>query len=134
MSEKIKYWWSEDRKWFCILANDGTAQTTVSLTVEEAEALMDEVMQTPKFLAFQKQAANRAVELVREAAKKTAADCISGKCECANAEKCVFRRCSNCDHPMDQTGKTLVDHSCSEHDTCPECGGPLNDRMIYGAL
>lgn len=36
---KIKYWWSEDRKWFCILSDDGINQTTVSLTVEEASLL-----------------------------------------------------------------------------------------------
>src|SRR5258705_4380538 len=33
---KIKYWWSEDKKWFCILSDDGINQATVSLTVEEA--------------------------------------------------------------------------------------------------
>jgi hypothetical protein len=64
MTEKIKYWWSEDRQWFCILANDGTNQTTVSLSVEEAEALMGEVMQTPGFLAFQKECEGRALELI----------------------------------------------------------------------
>jgi hypothetical protein len=36
---KIKYWWSEDRKWFCILSDDGISQTTVSLTAEEASLL-----------------------------------------------------------------------------------------------
>lgn len=36
---KIKYWWSEDRKWFCILANDGNASATISLTPEEAGVL-----------------------------------------------------------------------------------------------
>lgn len=41
MSErvKIKYWWSEDRKWFCLLADDGNAKATVSLTPEEAGVL-----------------------------------------------------------------------------------------------
>ena len=33
---KIKYWWSHDAKWFCVLANDGTTQVTISLTPEEA--------------------------------------------------------------------------------------------------
>jgi hypothetical protein len=37
--EKVKYWWSEDRKWFCILVNDGVNQATVSLTPEEAGLL-----------------------------------------------------------------------------------------------
>lgn len=36
---KIKYWWSEDKKWFCVLTNDGVNQSTVSLTPEEAALL-----------------------------------------------------------------------------------------------
>lgn len=36
---KIKYWWSEDKKWFVILTDDGVDQTTVSLTPEEASLL-----------------------------------------------------------------------------------------------
>lgn len=67
MSEKIKYWWSEDRQFFCILVNDGVNQATVSLSVEEAEALMDEVMQTPKYLAFQKECQEHALQLMAEA-------------------------------------------------------------------
>jgi hypothetical protein len=67
MSEKIKYWWSEDRQFFCILVNDGTSQATVSLSVEEAEALMGEVMQTPGFLELQKEAEQRALELMDSA-------------------------------------------------------------------
>jgi hypothetical protein len=66
--EKIKYWWSEDRQWFCILVNDGTNQATVSLSVNEAESLMDEVMQTPRFLAFQKEAGERALKMLDNAA------------------------------------------------------------------
>lgn len=66
MSEKIRYWWSEDRKFFCILANDGVSQTTVSLTVEEAEALMGEVQQTPSFLKLQEEAYQRAIQLMDE--------------------------------------------------------------------
>jgi hypothetical protein len=62
VDEKIKYWWSGDRKFFCILVNDGVSQATVSLTVEEAEALMSEVMQTPGFLALQNEAFSRALE------------------------------------------------------------------------
>jgi hypothetical protein len=62
MSDKIKYWWSEDRQFFCILVNDGVSQATVSLTVEEAETLMSEVMQTPSFLALQDEAFSRALE------------------------------------------------------------------------
>lgn len=70
MSEKIKYWWSDDRAWFCIRVNDGTGEATVSLTVEEAEALMDEVMQTPDFLALQKRCREEALRLLNEAAQR----------------------------------------------------------------
>ena len=64
--EKIKYWWSEDRQWFCILVNDGSHQATVSLTIEEAEALMDEVMQTPRFLDLQKRTREQALKELKE--------------------------------------------------------------------
>jgi len=66
----------------------------------------------------------------------TAAECIKGKCGCANAAACDFARCKNCDWPIDANGKTLVDHSCEEWDTCQECGGPITENMrrIYGAL
>lgn len=37
--EKIKYWWADDRKWFCILIDDGANKATVSLTPEEAYLL-----------------------------------------------------------------------------------------------
>lgn len=39
MMEKIKYWWSEDGKWFCILACDGAGEATISLTPAEATDL-----------------------------------------------------------------------------------------------
>lgn len=39
MTEKVKSWWSEDGKWFCLLVNDGVNQATVSLTRAEAKAL-----------------------------------------------------------------------------------------------
>lgn len=39
MREKIKSWWSEDGKWFCILVDDGVNKATVSLTPEEAKSL-----------------------------------------------------------------------------------------------
>jgi hypothetical protein len=41
MEKKIKAWWSDDGKWFCILVNDGVSQATVSLTPEEANALAE---------------------------------------------------------------------------------------------
>ena len=37
--EKIKTWWSEDGKWFCLLVDDGVNKATVSLTPEEAKGL-----------------------------------------------------------------------------------------------
>lgn len=70
--EKIKYWWSDDRQWFCLRVNDGTSHATVSLSVEEAEALMGEVMQTPSFLKLQEEAFQRAIQLMDEA--RTRAD------------------------------------------------------------
>lgn len=39
MREKIKAWWPEDGKWFCILVDDGVSKSTVSLTPEEAKGL-----------------------------------------------------------------------------------------------
>jgi hypothetical protein len=36
---KVKYWWSTDKNWFCILLDDGNQQTTISLTIEEASLL-----------------------------------------------------------------------------------------------
>lgn len=70
MTEKIKYWWSEDGAWFCIRVDDGTGEATVSLTVAEAEALMDEVMKTPNFLAFQKRCQDEALRLMNEAGRR----------------------------------------------------------------
>jgi hypothetical protein len=43
----IKYWWSDDLQWFCILVDDGNSQTTVSLSREEAADLSMEA--DPKF-------------------------------------------------------------------------------------
>jgi hypothetical protein len=53
---KIKYWWSEDRQWFCVLVDDGVNQATVSLTPEEADAFADEAMRTPQYLAMEAEA------------------------------------------------------------------------------
>jgi hypothetical protein len=66
MTEKIKYWWSADRKFFCIRIKN----ETTSLSIKEAEALMGEVMQTPAFLQLQKEAADRALHLMEEARQK----------------------------------------------------------------
>jgi hypothetical protein len=45
--EKIKSWWSDDGKWFCILVNDGVNQATVSLTRTEARELSAMVWEAP---------------------------------------------------------------------------------------
>jgi hypothetical protein len=66
MSENIKYWWSEDRKFFCIRIKGETA----SLSVEEAEDLMAEVQQTPSFLKLQEEAWERAKQLMDERASQ----------------------------------------------------------------
>lgn len=44
MPEKVKSWWSEDGKWFCLLVNDGANQATVSLTPDEAHKLARRVV------------------------------------------------------------------------------------------
>lgn len=64
MSEKIKYWWSEDRQLFCIRIKG----ETVSLSIEEAEDLMGEVQQTPGFLKLQEEAWEREKQLMDERA------------------------------------------------------------------
>jgi DNA-binding transcriptional regulator YbjK len=75
VSEKIKYWWSEDRKFFCILANDGTSQATVSLTVEEVEEMLGEAQQTPGFLKLQEEAWQRAQQLMDKRASAGETKC-----------------------------------------------------------
>jgi hypothetical protein len=69
--EKIKYWWSEDRQFFCILINDGVGEATVSLSVDEAEDLMTEVQQTPSFLKLQEEAYARALHLMDHARSRS---------------------------------------------------------------
>lgn len=62
--------------------------------------------------------------------------CLSGECSCKSAKECKFLRCYNCDFPVGQDDKTLVDHWCETEklEVCPDCGGPLNDHKIYGGL
>lgn len=45
--EKIKLWWSDDGKWFCIFIDDGVNQATVSLTRAEARELSAMVWEAP---------------------------------------------------------------------------------------
>lgn len=48
----IRYWWSDDRKWFHVEIDYGAGKATVILTPEEADALADEAMKTESFLAL----------------------------------------------------------------------------------
>lgn len=58
--------------------------------------------------------------------------CLAGACACAVAEHCRFRRCRNCDMPVEVNGRAferglieLVVPSLRSKDDCPECGGPI---------
>lgn len=59
---KIKYWWSDDFQWFCILADDGTCQTTVSLSREEAKELSSEA--DPQWADMLRKGREKALELL----------------------------------------------------------------------
>lgn len=65
-------------------------------------------------------------------------DCVHGNCNCANAMNCRYKRCKNCDMPVDQTGNALFDDFYAhgkngrvfefygdEPAECPECKGPM---------
>jgi hypothetical protein len=73
-------------------------------------------------------------DLTRVPIPETIERCVWGKCACASAAACAFPRCDNCDRPVDAAGRTVIDHSCDEWDTCPDCGGPLVDHHVYGVL
>lgn len=71
-----------------------------------------------------------------ECADKKLGLCLTGQCDCANAAACKFKRCSNCDMPVDDAGKALqmdvygpggpfMRYGDDEWPDCPECGGPL---------
>jgi hypothetical protein len=71
----------------------------------------------------------------RVARERLVSLCLNGKCDCESASKCKFTRCDNCDYPIDSiTHKSLVDHYCEDHNICPMCDGPLNERRINGPL
>jgi hypothetical protein len=61
----IKYWWSDDLQWFCVLSDDGVNQTTVSLTREQAKELSDEA--DPKFADLLGEGRKRALALLEAA-------------------------------------------------------------------
>lgn len=68
---KIKYWWSDDFKWFCILTDDGTNQTTVSLSREEAKDLSSEA--DPAWADMLLKGRDKALELLKAARAERAA-------------------------------------------------------------
>lgn len=46
-----------------------------------------------------------------------------GRCWCRSAATCRFYRCTNCDMPVDKTGKALLDDFNAG--PCPYCNGPM---------
>lgn len=102
---ELRAWWSEDHKWFCLYVDDGNAKATVSLTPQQAGELYVEACAPP-------------IE-----GDKPLHIQIGGE-----------KRCANCDNPIDAQGKTIVDHACEDHDICPDCRGPLDQRRVYGLL
>lgn len=73
VTPKIKYWWSEDRQWFCLLVSDGAHQVTVSLNHDEASALADEAIMTPKWMALLERSWGNVASLL-DARRKQATD------------------------------------------------------------
>lgn len=61
----IKYWWSDDLQWFCILVDDGTSQATISLNREQAGELSMEA--DPKFADLLGKGREQALRLLDEA-------------------------------------------------------------------
>ena len=63
--------------------------------------------------------------------------CLEEKCECGPTSDvgfiCKFRRCANCDMPVDITGRSfgpLIELASprfqADREDCPECGGPCS--------
>lgn len=65
----IKYWWSDDFQWFCVLVDDGNSQATISLTREEAADLSMEA--DPKFADMLAEGRKRALKLLDEARSRS---------------------------------------------------------------
>lgn len=82
---KIKYWWSADRKWFCVLTDDGMNQSTVSLTAEEAALLAMNATPIPDTSAGERETGSyeygslqdRIDDATRDAAESHKEDCNS---------------------------------------------------------
>ena len=50
--------------------------------------------------------------------------CLKGKCGCADATACKFKRCDNCDNIIDNDGLAVDDgRHIPEHRHCPYCNG-----------
>jgi hypothetical protein len=53
-----------------------------------------------------------------------------GRCWCRSAKTCLFKRCENCDMPVDRDGRALYDDFGADHidrhsGPCPSCNGPM---------
>lgn len=68
----VKYWWSDDFRWFCLLVDDGVNQATVSLTPEQAQELSDEA--DPKWAELLKKGRAQALDLLEKARNGTLPD------------------------------------------------------------
>lgn len=65
----IKYWWSDDLQWFCILVDDGNGKATVSLPREQAKDLsMESDPEFADMLGKGREYALKALEEARAAA------------------------------------------------------------------
>lgn len=52
----------------------------------------------------------------------------AGHCWCRSAATCRFKRCENCDMPVDSSGKALLDdigNADLNAGPCPYCDGPM---------
>lgn len=53
-----------------------------------------------------------------------------GRCWCRSAQTCRFKRCENCDMPVDRDGRALCDDFGADGiarnaGPCPYCNGPM---------
>ena len=55
--------------------------------------------------------------------------CLTGKCWCNGAADCYFKRCGNCDGPLNAEGKTFDDDWSEDFNRCPDCGAPNIHRF-----
>lgn len=62
---KLKGWWSDDGKWFCVLVDDGTNKATVSLNRNEADELARQIEEDhPSFVALLKKGEQQALAII----------------------------------------------------------------------